>query len=167
MSEDDGAEVRKEEMKKSIFMKRKSSVSPRSSDEKKSPDRKSSNHYSNPFSFTHAKKATNDIIQNEILKNEIMKRKTEELNKINKVSLQVCVKFNQKVPTKSMFFQDKPVKSMSYSSSSDTCSSSSNSSSEEDSDYEIHEVYQLKEWFPPDLAKKPDTNNTVTLIQSR
>ena len=89
MSEDDGAEVRKEEMKKSIFMKRKSSVSPRSSDEKKSPDRKSSNLYSNPFSFTHAKKATNDIIQNEILKNEIMKRKTEELNKINKVSLQV------------------------------------------------------------------------------
>ena len=30
-------------------------------------------------SFTHAKKATNDIIQNEILKNEILKRKNEEL----------------------------------------------------------------------------------------
>ena len=34
----------------------------------------------NPFSFPHAKKATNDIIQNEILKKEIMKRKSEEMN---------------------------------------------------------------------------------------
>merc|ERR1711863_83318 len=96
MSEDDG--VRKEEMKKSIFMKRKSNDnsnsvsprsprSPRSAEEKKSPDRKSSNNYSNPFSFTHAKKATNDIIQNEILKNEILKRKTEEMNLKNGSSL--------------------------------------------------------------------------------
>ena len=102
MSEDDG--VRKEEMKKSIFMKRKSNDnsnsvsprsprSPRSTEEKKSPDRKSSNNYSNPFSFTHAKKATNDIIQNEILKNEIMKRKSEELNQKQKKSSEVNIIF--------------------------------------------------------------------------
>ena len=102
MSEDDG--VRKEEMKKSIFMKRKSNDnsnsvsprsprSPRSAEEKKSPDRKSSNNYSNPFSFTHAKKATNDIIQNEILKNEIMKRKSEELNQKQKKSSEVNIIF--------------------------------------------------------------------------
>ena len=103
MSEDDFS-GKKEEMKKSIFMKRKSndnlspspkslddskkksadpnkkkspgSASPRASEERKSPERK----IPNPFSFTHAKKATNDIIQNEILKNEILKRKTEEMN---------------------------------------------------------------------------------------
>ena len=112
MSEDDFT-GKKEEMKKSIFMKRKSndnlapspkslddskkksadptkkkspeehkkkspgSASPRTSEERKSPERKN---FPNPFSFTHAKKATNDIIQNEILKNEILKRKTEEMN---------------------------------------------------------------------------------------
>ena len=123
MSEDDTAE-KKEEMKKSIFMKRKSndnlslsprgheetkkkssepnkkksneeyrkktsgSVSPRTGEDKKSPERKN---FPNPFSFTHAKKATNDIIQNEILKNEILKRKTEELNQKNKSSLLVSI----------------------------------------------------------------------------
>ena len=95
MSEDEGPGSRKEEMKKSIFMKRKSSsVSPRSTEDKKSPDRKSHN----PFSFTHAKKATNDIIQNEILKNEILKRKNEELQKNNngttQVSSGVCFSMN-------------------------------------------------------------------------
>ena len=121
MSEDDFS-GKKEEMKKSIFMKRKSndsltpspkssedtkkkpadtnkkkspeehkkkapgSVSPRTSEERKSPERKN---FPNPFSFTHAKKATNDIIQNEILKNEILKRKTEEMNLKNGSSLVV------------------------------------------------------------------------------
>ena len=121
MSEDD-TKGKKEEMKKSIFMKRKSnenlsisprtleeskkkspetnkkksndeykkktagSVSPRASEDKKSPERKN---FNNPFSFTHAKKATNDIIQNEILKNEILKRKTEEMNLKNTSSLLV------------------------------------------------------------------------------
>ena len=107
MSEDDG--VRKEEMKKSIFMKRKSNEnssssvsprsprSPRSAEEKRSPDRKNSNNYSNPFSFTHAKKATNDIIQNEILKNEILKRKSEELSQKNgsTVKVRISVLCNQ------------------------------------------------------------------------
>ena len=122
MSEDD-TQGKKEEMKKSIFMKRKSnenlsvsprsledskkkspemnkkksshsseenkkkssgsggSVSPRTNDDKKSPERKN---FTNPFSFTQAKKATN-----EILKNEILKRKTEELNQKKKSSLLV------------------------------------------------------------------------------
>ena len=98
MSEDDC--VRKEEMKKSIFMKRKSNESsscsvsprsPRSAEEKRSPDRKNPNNYSNPFSFTHAKKATNDIIQNEILKNEILKRKSEELSQKNGSTVMVSL----------------------------------------------------------------------------
>jgi len=148
MSEDEGPGSRKEEMKKSIFMKRKSSsVSPRSTEDKKSPDRKSHN----PFSFTHAKKATNDIIQNEILKNEILKRKNEELQKNNNGTTQ----------------QEKPVKSMSYSSSSESSSNSSSDADDDTDEYEIHEVYQLKEWFPPDLVKKPEANNMLTLIQSR
>ena len=155
MSEDDGG--RKEEMKKSIFMKRKSnessaSVSPRSNEDKRSPERKG---YNNPFSFSHAKKATNDIIQNEILKNEIMKRKNEELSQNNN---------NHKS-------KHKDKKSMSYSSSSEGSTGSSGSdSSGEESEYEIHEVYQLKEWFPPDLKTKPapqDSNSKLTLIQSR
>ena len=62
------------------------SVSPRTCEERKSPERKN---FPNPFSFTHAKKATNDIIQNEILKNEILKRKTEEMNLKNGSSLLV------------------------------------------------------------------------------
>ena len=84
-------------MKKSIFMKRKSSessVSPRSNE--KSPERKN---YNNPFNFSHAKKATNDIIQNEILKNEIMKRKNEELTQNNnkhKIKVHNC-KVNQEL----------------------------------------------------------------------
>merc|ERR1711953_1164525 len=160
-------------MKKSIFMKRKSndnlspspkslddskkksadpnkkkspgSASPRASEERKSPERK----IPNPFSFTHAKKATNDIIQNEILKNEILKRKTEEMNLKNGSSL-----LDSRSSSKSVF-------------SSSTSESSSGSSSEE-SDYEIQEVYQLKEWFPPDLASKPSsTDNNLTLVQSR
>ena len=53
MSEEDNSS-RKEEMKKSIFMKRKSSVSPRSSDEsKRSPERKTANY--NPFRYLRNK----------------------------------------------------------------------------------------------------------------
>jgi len=184
MSEDD-TQGKKEEMKKSIFMKRKSnenlsvsprsledskkkspemnkkksshsseenkkkssgsggSVSPRTNDDKKSPERKN---FTNPFSFTQAKKATN-----EILKNEILKRKTEELNQKKKSSL-----------------LDKRSRSVFSSSTSESSSNSSGSSGEE-SDYEIHEVYQLKEWFPPDLASKPSSSsdNNLTLVQSR
>merc|ERR1712079_789599 len=122
------------------------SVSPRSIEDsnKKSPEM---NKITNPFSFTQAKKATN-----EILKNEILKRKTEELNQKKKSSL-----------------LDKRSRSVFSSSTSESSSNSSGSSGEE-SDYEIHEVYQLKEWFPPDLASKPSSSssdNNLTLVQSR
>eukprot|EP00092_Neocalanus_flemingeri_P010552 GFUD01011368.1.p1 GENE.GFUD01011368.1~~GFUD01011368.1.p1 ORF type:complete len:552 (-),score=188.52 GFUD01011368.1:167-1822(-) len=175
VSEDDL--VKKEEMKKSIFMKRKSSesVSPRSAvaEEVKPASNvlgtKTSSSdtntlkvvmNNNPFAFTHAKKATNDIIQNEILNKEIMKRKSEEMN----------LKPKSPVVERSV-----PVSFTSSDSSPDP--SSSESSSESESEYEIEEIYQLKEWFPPDL-KKADTDNvtvtdvtinnhTVTLVESR
>ena len=115
MSEDDG--VRKEEMKKSIFMKRKSNEnssssvsprsprSPRSAEEKRSPDRKNTNNYSNPFSFTHAKKATNDIIQNEILKNEILKRKSEELSQKNGSTVKVSFSISCNLVSNKKYFR--------------------------------------------------------------
>ena len=56
---------------------------------------------------------------------------------------------------------------MSYSSSSESSSNSSSDADDDTDEYEIHEVYQLKEWFPPDLVKKPEANNMLTLIQSR
>ena len=85
-------------MKKSIFIKRKSnesSISPRpavpeevkpasnvpvikTTQTEMNPQKAAINN--NPFTFAHAKKAANDIIQNEILKKEIMKRKSEEMN---------------------------------------------------------------------------------------
>ena len=55
------------------------------------------------------------------------------------------------------------------SSSSSTSSSSDDASCSEDSEYEIQEIYQLKEWYPPDLTVKPtkSVNSSLTLIQSR
>ena len=95
-------------MKKSIFMKRKSnesSISPRAAPTvpqvqqapqvpqvleqitvqamKNTPTNMNPPKVAisnNPFTFSNAKKATNDIIQNEILKKEILKRKSEEMN---------------------------------------------------------------------------------------
>ena len=104
VSEDDL--VKKEEMKKSIFIKRKSnesSISPRANPPRPPPpppvteahkvtaiitptnttlnsigaQKPAANN--NTFTFTSAKKATNDIIQNEILQKEILKRKSEEM----------------------------------------------------------------------------------------
>merc|ERR1719264_210391 len=58
-----------------------------------------------------------------------------------------------------------PASTMTSSSSS---SSSSEGSSSEDSEYEIQEIYQLKEWFPPDLKNPAKTGpSSLTLIQSR
>ena len=56
-----------------------------------------------------------------------------------------------------------------FTSSSSGSSSTNSSSSSEDSEYEIQEIYQLKEWFPPDLTSKPkkSANSSLTLIQSR
>jgi len=189
ISEDDLA--KKEEMKKSIFMKRRSnesSISPRSAppisprsapqttasstDPVKTPSTTAtikilspsvnmtkSNIGSNPFNFTNAKKATNDIIQNEILKKEILKRKSEEMN----------LKAKSPIPERTL-----PI---SFTSSESSGPSSSDSSSESDSEYEIEEIYQLKEWFPPDHWKADNgnltaaqitvNNHTVTLVESR
>lgn len=179
VSEDDL--VKKEEMKKSIFVKRKSnesSLSPRSAvvpppqvpEEVKTTSAPTATQQTatitmnaqkaaignNPFTFTNAKKATNDAIQNEILQKEILKRKSEEMN----------------LKPKS------PIVSFTSSDSSDP--SSSESSSESDSEYEIEEIYQLKEWFPPDHWKADidnssssntvsitANNHTVTLVESR
>ena len=80
------AETNKKKSPEEPKKKATGSVSPRTTEERKSPERKN---FPNPFSFTHAKKATNDIIQNEILKNEILKRKTEEMNLKNGSSLLV------------------------------------------------------------------------------
>ena len=57
----------------------------------------------------------------------------------------------------------------SSSSSNSSSSSSSDASSSEDSEYEIQEIFQLKEWFPPDFNRKSSKNNlsSLTLIQSR
>ena len=59
--------------------------------------------------------------------------------------------------------------SSSSSSASSTSSSSSDGSSSDDSEYEIQEIYQLKEWFPPDLNRKPTKPemSSLTLIQSK
>ena len=76
--------IKKEKMKKSIFMKRKSSgsISPRGvvKDQAKKgqpgdlqPQKSASNN--NTMSFINTKTVTNEIIRN-----EIMKRKSEELN---------------------------------------------------------------------------------------
>ena len=71
------------------------------------------------------------------------------------------------------FYQDNRLAAATFtsssSSSSSTTSSSSDGSSSDDSEYEIQEIYQLKEWFPPDLTVKPAKPNTqaLTLIQSR
>jgi len=179
VSEDDLG--KKEEMKKSIFMKRKSnesSVSPRAIPPPPPPptvteapkvsapttnttlniiNAQKAAANNNPFTFTSAKKATNDIIQNEILQNEILKRKSEEMN----------LKSTSAMPLKSL-----PV---SFTSSESSDPSTSESSSESDSEYEIEEIYQLKEWFPPDLAENDNPtitdvtvhNHTVTLVESR
>jgi len=176
--------VKKEKMKKSIFMKRKSneSVSPRPA-EVPDPVKPASNSpgrikvasaeiitqkasINNPFSFPHAKKATNDIIQNEILKKEIMKRKSEEMN----------LKPKSPVMEEPLPVSDKSLP-VSFTSSESSGPSSSESSSESDSEYEIEEIYQLKEWFPPDHWKADSenvtvtdvtvNNHTVTLVESR
>jgi len=165
-SEDDVG--KKEEMKRSIFMKRKSdestssSLSPRST----SPSKSHSPSKSSAFSFSSTKKATNDIIKNEILKNEIAKRKSEELSsqpRVPKVKPQVA-------------------KGSAGESTGPSSSSSSEDDGDEESDYEIEEIYQLQEWYPPDhwrsgagadsggpggTMEVTANNCTVTMVESR
>lgn len=140
--------IKKEKMKKSIFMKRKSSgsISPRGvvKDQAKKgqpgdlqPQKSASNN--NTMSFINTKTVTNEIIRN-----EIMKRKSEELNlKQNSVLKPSLV-------------------TMTFSSSESSDPPSSESSSESESEYEIEEIYQLKEWFPPDYWRAAHEDVTVT-----
>jgi len=181
-SEDDLGQQKKEEMKKSIFMKRKSdesgnTISPRTNVtvEQKSPGvpaktpsafdallaggkavkNINSASSTSPFSFTNTKKATNEIIQNEILK-----RKSEEMN------LQL-----QSPPLAPVVAEE------SSSPSSSSSSSSSSEDSDEESEYEIEEVFELRQWYPPDHWKNTTEdisvtdvtvdNCTVTMVESR
>jgi len=164
-SEDDLG--KKEEMKRSIFMKRKSdesssSLSPRSA----SPSKSHSPSKSSAFSFSSTKKATNDIIKNEILKNEIAKRKSEELSS------------QPRVPK----VKPSATKGSAGESTGPSSSSSSDSDGDEESEYEIEEIYQLQEWYPPDHWRSGATagsggpggtmevtanNCTVTMVESR
>jgi len=144
-SEDDL--VIKERMKKSIFMKRKSSgsISDKAIGKEKSknahtgemsPNKQSNN---NTMTFINTKEVTNEIIRN-----EIMKRKNEEDVLRNAPS----VKPN--------------MSAMTFSSSSSDTSYSSSSESSSESEYEIEEIYQLKEWIPPDFFKNRPNDVTVT-----
>jgi len=165
-SEDDVG--KKEEMKRSIFMKRKSdestssSLSPRSI----SPSKSHSPSKSSAFSFSSTKKATNDIIKNEILKNEIAKRKSEELSSQPRVP-------KVKPPV---------TKGSAGESTGPSSSSSSEDDADEESEYEIEEIYQLQEWYPPDhwrsgagagsggpggTMEVTSNNCTVTMVESR
>jgi len=168
-SEDDVG--KKEEMKRSIFMKRKSDeggVSPRSHSPSKASHSPSEGKRAGTFSFSSTKKATNEIIKNEILKNEILKRKSEELSS------------QPRVPkVKGAAAKGSAGESTGPSSSS---SSSEDDEEEEESEYEIEEIYQLQEWFPPDhwrsgagageggpggTMEVTANNCTVTMVESR
>merc|ERR1712106_530722 len=160
----DEDDSQKERMKKSIFMKRKSSgsISPRGGPKDKrtnakseeiQPDKSTANN--NTLGFMSTKAVTNEIIRN-----EIKKRKSEEQN----------LKQEKTTTSNSM--------SMSFSSSDTSEPASSDSSSESESEYEVEEIFQLKEWFPPDygghavghgVTVTDDTVNncTVTMIESR
>jgi len=133
----------KERMKKSIFMKRKSSgsISPRAVGKEKSKKAQSGEMSANKQSnnntvgFINTKEVTNAIIRN-----EIMKRKNEEVQPPQKPNLLA----------------------MTFSSSSSDTSYSSSSESSSESEYEIEEIYQLKEWVPPDYFKNSPSDVTVT-----
>jgi len=160
----DEDDSQKERMKKSIFMKRKSSgsISPRGVQKDKiteaksgdiQPDKSAANN--NTLGFLSTKAVTNEIIRN-----EIKKRKSEEQN----------LKPEKTTTSNSM--------SMSFSSSDTSDPASSDSSSESESEYEVEEIFQLKEWFPPDYGGHAGghdvtvtdvtvNNCTVTMIESR
>jgi len=137
------AVAKKEEMKKSIFVKRKSNES--------HEENAKSIMTKNPFSLPQAKKVQiNGVVQK--------KKKTENEN-LNNAKPAVD---NRPLPASF-------TSSSSSSSGSSTSSSSDDASCSEDSEYEIQEIYQLKEWYPPDLTVKPTktVTSSLTLIQSR
>jgi len=104
--------------------------------------------------------------KNEILKNEIAKRKSEELSS------------QPRVPK----VKPSATKGSAGESTGPSSSSSSDSDGDEESEYEIEEIYQLQEWYPPDHWRSGATagsggpggtmevtanNCTVTMVESR
>ena len=159
ITSDDGLS-KKEPAKRPVFVKRKSNES--TQETIKSVTAK------NPFTMTQSKKSNTA---------ELNKRKTEDVNlninkKSNVVSGTEVKHFNRNLSSSQ---DNRPLSNItamppaSFTSSSSGSSSTSSSSSSEDSEYEIQEIYQLKEWFPPDLTAKPNksANSSLTLIQSR
>merc|ERR1711994_873228 len=104
----------------------------------------------NPLPTTHVK-------NQQIVKSVQKKRKADtNLNNIKTTNVD-----NRPLPAS--------FASSSSSSSGSSTSSSSDGSCSEDSEYEIQEIYQLKEWYPPDLNVNPNKTekSSLTLIQSK
>lgn len=145
-SEDDLG--KKEEMKRSIFMKRKSDETATAAGSSSSSKPEVSPHHprkiSNPFTFKDTKK----------IAQEILNRKKEEMN----------------VQTPKVVVA--PLRLADSAGESSSPSTDSSSTSDEDSEYEIEEIYQLKEWYPPDHWRSSGDNQqaaktTVTMVESR
>lgn len=142
VASDDGG-GKKEDMKKSIFNKKKL----------KEEEHSKALKTTNPFSMPEINKPKNTSTVTKV------KPPTNNTNLNNKMKTVVD---NRPLPASTM------TSSSSGSSSGSSSSSSSEGSSSEDSEYEIQEIYQLKEWFPPDLKNPAKTGtSSLTLIQSR
>jgi len=107
--------------------------------------------------------------QNEIMNEHLLFSK--DGNKLRVIPYVKQQRPSKNLTAKLMDNKPRPASSLTSSSSSSSSGSSSTSdaTSSEDSEYEIQEIYQLKEWFPPDLTKQPAKTGTssLTLIQSR
>eukprot|EP00088_Acartia_fossae_P009453 TRINITY_DN14581_c0_g1_i13.p1 TRINITY_DN14581_c0_g1~~TRINITY_DN14581_c0_g1_i13.p1 ORF type:complete len:595 (-),score=168.49 TRINITY_DN14581_c0_g1_i13:172-1956(-) len=149
-SEDDtgGGAGRKEQMKKSIFGKRRS-------DENKMEQHKRAN----PFSFKDTKK----------IAQEILERKKEEMKMKSTNSTGSGAGGASGVSPK---VQPRPASDSAGESSDPSTDEGSSSESEQESDYETEIIYQLKEWYPPDF-RRPSTNSvdsaesTYTMVETR
>merc|ERR1712156_818649 len=138
---DDGG-GKKKEMKKSIFVKKKQNEGV--------DDNVKSSKSKNLLPTTHVK-------NQQIVKSVQKKRKADSnLNNIKTTNVD-----NRPLPAS--------FASSSSSSSGSSTTSSSDGSCSEDSEYEIQEIYQLKEWYPPDLNVNPHKTekSSLTLIQSK
>jgi len=152
--EDDSS--KKELMKKSIFVKRNSGEHSKQGEEVSNPKRPN---IENPFSIgTQSKSAFTKKSLGETNGNDSAFRSFSALQ-----------------PK-----QTKDLKSNHNDSAGESSSPLSESSSGEESEYEIEEIYQLTEWYPPDhwRSKEPINENvsvtdvtvnnkTVTMVESR
>jgi len=148
-SEDDTG--KKEDMKRSIFVKRKS-------DENKIESHKRSN----PFTFKDTKK----------IAQEILERKKEEMNLTTPIS-KLSLTASRSTGSSGGGGNSGGVGG--HDSAGESSEPSTDSSTDDESEYEVEEIYQLKEWYPPDHWKSKQENgsyqqynkNTVTMVQSR